>query len=381
MERDRERGGSGRRVAPWLRLVPLVALWTVPVAAVALAVPAAGSREEASVAPDLPSVVAVGSQSADYRTSVNVSVEVEQLGQVRSPVPGLLTSLTEEDGPIRAGQELFAVDGVPVLAQPGTAPLHRELRPGDEGADVQVLGRFLVDAELLDEESAEGEEFGPGTRAAVVRLQEGLGVEADGVFRPSYVVYLPQAAGELGEPLMTVGSTVAAGEEVLATAPVPAGVTFAPASSGGSLSSLREAPLTLAFGEIGIEVSGLEPEPEELAEVYAGLREAVAAGDAQVTSGEPGGSGEPETYEGGLLGLAEPEERGVVPGTAVHITDSGEQCLFRQEQDGSWDPVPVPVLEAVVGTLGAVYVEPALVDTRIARDPLTLADDVLAECR
>ena len=303
-----------------------------------VAVPAVGTREKASVAPPLPSVVTVGSQSTDYRTSVTISVEVEQVGQVRSPVSGLLTSLTEAAGPVRSGQELFAVDGVPVLAQPGTAPLHRELRRGDEGADVEVLSRFLIDAGLLEEELAD-DTFGPDMRAAVVQLQDRLGVRTDGVFRPAYVAYLPQSAGALGEPLMTVGSTVAAGEVVLDTAPVPARIRFAPTSTGASLANLQGAPLTLTFGDLQIPVSGLDPTPEELAAIHAGLREAVANGEAQVTAGEPGGSGEPEQYDGGLLSLAQPQVRGVVPGTAVHVTRSGTQCLFRQQQDDSgWAP-------------------------------------------
>jgi hypothetical protein len=394
MVRTREGGSSGFRVRPWARLVPLVALWAVPAVAVAVAVPAADSREEASVAPPLPSVVTVGSQSTDYRTSVTVSVEAEQVGQVRSPVPGLLTSLTEADGPVRSGQELFAVDGVPVLAQLGTAPLHRELREGDEGADVEILSRFLVDAGLLEEDLTD-DTFGPGLRAAVVQLQERLGVRTDGVFRPSYVAYLPESAGALGEPQLTVGSTVAAGDVVLDTAPVPARIRFAPTSTGASGASLAnlqgDAPLTLTFGDLKIPVSGLDPAPEELAAIHAGLRKAAGSGEAQVTASEPAGPGEPggsgasgdsEQYDGGLLGLAKPQVRGVVPGTAVHVTGSGKQCLFRKQQNGGgWTPVPVPDLEPAVGMQGAVYVERALTDARVARDPLTLADDVRAECR
>jgi len=362
------------RAREGLRVVPLVVLWAVPVAAVAVAVPVAGAREEASVAPPLPSVVTVGSQSTDYRTSVTVSVEAAKVGQVRSPVSGLITSLAAVGGPVRSGQELFAVDGVPVLAQRGTAPFHRELRSRDEGSDVEVLVRFLVDAGLLEAEHAGGT-FGPDVRAAVVRLQDKLGVPTDGVFRPSYVAYLPEAADTLGEPLLAVGSPVAVGEAVLNTAPVAARITFVPTSTGGSLADLREGPLTLAFGDVRIPVSGLDPTPAELAAIHAGLREAVANGESQVT----GETGEPEQYDGGLLSIAEPRVHGVVPGSAVHVTRSGAQCLFRQ-QDGDWAPVPVTDLQPAVGMLGAVYVETELIDEHVARDPLTLADDVLDTC-
>ncbi len=375
---------SDSRLRPWMRLAPLVALWAVPVVAVAVAVPMAGTREEASVAPPLPSVVTVGSQATDYRTSVAVSVEVEQVGQVRSSVSGLLTSLAEATGPVRSGQELFAVDGVPVLAQRGTAPLHRELRRGDEGADVVVLGHFLMDAGLLAKGLVD-ETFGSGTHAAVMRLQDKLGVRTDGVFRPAYVAYLPESGGALGEPLLAVGSPVSVGEAVLNIAPAPVRITFAPTSEGVSLADLKDGPLTLAFGDLRIPVSSLDPESDELTAIHAGLRKAVVNGESKVVADDPGKSAEsggPEQYGGGLLSLAKPQVRGVVPGTAVHVTSSGKQCLFRRQQgDSGWAPVPVPTLESAVGTLGAVYVEPALIDARIARDPLTLADDVLSRCR
>lgn len=369
--------GLSSRLGPWVRLVPLVVLWAVPVVAVAVAVPRAGAREEASVAPPLPSVVTVGGRSTDYRTSVSASVEVEQVGQVRSPVSGLLTSLATEDRPVRSGQELFAVDGVPVLAQVGTAPLYRELRSGHEGEDVEVLARFLVDMGLLPTDEAD-DTFGSAMRLAVEQLQARLGMRVDGVFRPTYVAFVPESATALGDPVLAVGSPVAAGEPVLDTAPAPVRISFVPTSPGVSLADLQGAPLTLTFGDLQIPLSGLDPTGSELAAVHAGLREAVSIGEAQVSTGETDGT---EQYSGGLLGLAEPQVRGVAPGTAVHVTRSGTQCLFVQEGDGGWTPAPLPKLEAAVGELGAVYVDTALIDARVARDPLTLPDSVLAECR
>lgn len=378
-ERAREGDRSSSRVGQWVRLLPLVALWAVPVVAVAVAVPAAGLREEASVAPPLPSVVTVGSQSTDYRTSVSVLVEVEQVGQVRSPVSGLLTSLAPTDGPVRSGQELFAVDGVPVLAQRGTVPLHRELRWGDEGEDVDALARALVDAGLLKEELAD-DSFGSAMRAAVVQLQQRLGVRTDGVFRPTYVAFVPQSAPALGDSPLAVGSTVSAGDVILETASVPARVTFTSTSPGVSLAKLQDAPLAMIFGDLEIPVSGLDPDPKELTEIYAGLREALSIGEAQLAS-DPGETGEPAQYDGGLLSLADPQVSGVVPGSAVYVNSAGNQCLFEQQDDGNWVPEQVTVLEPAVGTLGAVFVEPDWIDARIARDPLALSDRVLAECR
>lgn len=375
MLRPREGGRTRRRVGAWMQVIPLVALWAIPVVAVVVAVPMASVREEVSLSPPLPAVVTVGSQSADYRTSVTVSVELERAGQVWSPVSGVLTSLAEWDGAVHSGQELFAVDGVPILAQRGTVPLHRELRLGDEGEDVKALARFLADAGMLDRGVADVT-FGSDVHAAVMLLQEKLGVRADGVFRPAYVAFVPQYAYVREEALLTVGSPIAVGEAVLDMAPAPARVGFTPTSSG-SLVHLQSAPVIVIFGDLEIPVSGLKPNSKELAKIHAGLREAVAAGEAEITSGEPG---QPERYEGGILRIAEPQVRGVVPGSAVHVTALGAQCLFRQHK-GGWSPEPLTALEPVVGTLGAVYVDAELIGARIARDPLALADDTLSECK
>lgn len=361
------------------QLLSLLLLWAVPVGAVVIAVPLASVRESQSVAPPLPTVVTVGSQSIDYRVSVTVLVDVDPLGQVRAPVSGLLTSVSLVDGPALAGQELFAIDGVPVLAQPGVLPFYRELRRGDEGADVEVLSRFLIDLGMLDKSLA-SEKFGNRIRAAVVLLQTRLGVHADGVFSPAYVAFVPQSAGELGSALLSVGTMLAVGDVVFDTAPVAARITFIPTSEGTSLVNLEGAPLTLTFDSLQIPVASLNPEDADLGAIHEGLREAVSAGVAQYAEETSAGPNVPEQYSGGLLSLAQPQVRGVVPGTAVYISTAGAQCIFRQQQGGDWIPVPMAELEAAVGSLGTMYVEASLIDLRIARDPLALADDVLAQC-
>ncbi|HLS34197.1 MAG TPA: peptidoglycan-binding domain-containing protein [Brevibacterium sp.] len=359
-----------------LRLVPLLALWLLPVVVAGVAVPLAGIREEGSVAAPLPSSVTVGSETTDYRTSVMVAVAMEPAGEVRSPVSGLVTSIAEVDGPLVSGRELFTVDGVPVLVQHGTLPFHRALDLGDEGEDVEALERFLMDAGFLDGESADGT-FGPRVREAVRGLQESLGVEPDGVFQPGYVAFVPESVGALGEPLTAVGRTVALGDPVFATAQAPGAIRFTPAGASGSLAGLEDGPLTLSFGDLEIGVAGLDLAPEDIGDVFAGLEAAVASGAAQVMAGA---DGEPTQYSGGVLRRTQSEVRGMVPGTSVHVSPTGEQCLFRQDGDGSWDAVPVPAAEPAMGILGAVYVDTTFVDMRVARDPLLLPDNVLEQC-
>ncbi|GAB3229128.1 hypothetical protein GCM10027586_14260 [Kineococcus gypseus] len=226
-----------------------------------------------------------------------------------------------------------------------------------------------------------GDIYDRGMQVAVVTLQEKIGVLPDGVFRPAYVAFVPQLAGALGKPLVPLGATVDAGEAVISLTPVAAGIRFNPTSASSDLSNLRGKPLTLNFGDMRIPVSSFDPSREETIDIYAALLEAVTRGEAQTTAGEVDKLDTPAQYDGGFLSLAEPPVRGVVPGTAVYVTTSGVQCLFRQESANDWVAVPVSVLEPAVGILGAVYVGPELIDAPIARDPLILTDDVLTGCQ
>jgi peptidoglycan hydrolase-like protein with peptidoglycan-binding domain len=336
----------------------------------------ASKREVASVAPDEPSLVKVGSRSTDYRTSVLVNIELKQLGEVRSPVAGIVTSIAQDAGPIQSGEELFAVDGVPVLAHRGRTPLYRELRSGETGPEVALLSQFLSDARLLDRRKVSGT-FGPTVKAAVTGLQKRLRVPQDGVFRPSYVAFVPNSATAIGEASVTLASPVAVGDPVLGLAPTPTDISITPASQGSSLAPLQKGALTLTFGDREIAMSGLKPTAGELTAVYTSLREAVTTGAAQMTGG--GGGGAPEQYVGGLIRLSRAQERAVVPSTAVYMTMSGAQCLFRLER-GTWNPLPLGTLRGAAGELGVVVVDSALVDDQVARDPLSLPANVLAGC-
>lgn len=374
MGRDWDREGESR-FGPLARLVPLILLWAVPVTAVVVSVPLASAHEAAVVAPPLPSVVTVGSQSTDYKASVSVEVEVENLGDVLSPVSGVLTALSAPAGEVAAGEELFAVNGIPILAQPGTAPLYRELRLGHTGSDVETLGKFLADAGFLETELI-GIEFGTEMMSAVVRLQERIGVPPDGTFRPTYVAFVPEQTGSISTRLTVVGATVSPGTPVLATSPVAARITFTSTGNGASLTNLKGAPLKLTFGGKELAVSSLSPPEGDLADLYAALREAATEGDARLTSD----SGERQTFDGGLLSLATPDLRATVPGVAVYLNEDGAQCLFEELGDDNWGPVPLDQLEPAAGTLGIVYVDPSLTGTRVARDPLILDEQTRSAC-
>lgn len=191
------------RLSSGVRLVPLLALWAVPVIAVAVAFPLAGASEEVSVAAPQPAVVDVGSRMADERTAVEVVVTRAEALDVLSPAAGIISSLGEV-GPVETGQELFAVEGVPVLAYRG-APLWRDLELGDRGEDVRALGQFLSSLDLMTTGDVD-DRFGPATRTAVRALQERLEVREDGVFRLGYVTRVPDEVQDAAEHLVRLGA-------------------------------------------------------------------------------------------------------------------------------------------------------------------------------
>ena len=367
---------TGRRERPaWWGLLPLAALWLAPVAVVAAALPLADAREEESVASRLPSTVVVGSRTTDHRTAVTAVVRLGPAAAVRTQAAGLLTALPAPTGRVRAGQRLFDVDGVPVLAFPADAPLFRPLRRGDRGDDVRALERFLVGRAGLPA-AAVDEAFGARTTAAVRRLQDELGVAKDGVFRPSYVAYLPPAVDAVAIGDVAVGAPLAAGDVVLVGAPAALAVDFEPATEGRTLRALADAPLALRLGEQAVPLSGLSPRPAEAAAVHAALQ--AAAEDGRVERDEVEGQAH-EQYSGAVLARASEERRGVVPATAVHLAASGAACVFVPAGDG-YDAVELASVDAAVGELGAVPVDASLVGREVVREPASLPAQAHRRC-
>lgn len=100
---------------------------------------------------------------------------------------GTVTWLPESGAVIRRGRPLFKVDNSPVVLMYGSVPAYRELRNGDEGADVKQLEQnlralgytgFTVD-----------KEFTASTASAVKQWQEDLGLAETGRVEFGRVVF------------------------------------------------------------------------------------------------------------------------------------------------------------------------------------------------
>ncbi|WP_156533013.1 peptidoglycan-binding domain-containing protein [Cellulosimicrobium funkei] len=354
MRSDRSRG--------WVRLVPLVALWAVPVVAVAVAFPLVDAAEERSVAVPAPTVVEVGARSDDGRTAVEVATVRAVAPEVRAPAGGVVTALAEA-GPVEVGQALFALDGVDVLVYRGS-PLWRDLRSGDRGTDVRALGDYLVSLGYLDADRVD-DRFGPATREAVRALQERLGVSRDGEFHLSYVVRVDDAVPAVTGPLVGLGDRVEAGDAVLEGSQPVEALTVAPIAEGGGLGRLAREPVVLRLGEVEVPMSSAAPQGAELDGVVAALEEAAAAGTLERIVDEATST---VRYRGAILALQDPAERGAVPSTAVRVDHDGTTCVLLS--DGSTAAAQPRRLEVAEpgNELATVLVDADLVGSRVLRD-------------
>lgn len=357
-ERDRGRiRASGAR-----RVLALVGLWAVPILAVGIAVPLSAALDARSVETPPPLTVTVGSREADRAIAVNAVATLATQPEIRTAVDGVLTGIGPS-GTIEPGSEVFAIDGVPVLAYRG-AVLHRDLSRDDRGADVAALGEYLSSLGLLDPASG-GDVFGPAVQASVRALQQRLGIAQDGVFRLAYVSYIPEGATEIAGTAAELGDRVSAGDPVLvAVAPVQS-VVLTPVSAG-NLAAYGGLELALRLGPSTVDIPGVEVTGAEATAVVTALNDAVRAGAARVETSD----GAPSTYSGGILVLRTPETTGTVPSTAVLVDARSTTCLIAVTDVGELQTLtPMPLAQAAAGTeLGTVAVDEAAIGAQVVRD-------------
>lgn len=352
------------------RLLALIGLWAVPVAAVAVSVPLTASLDAQSLTAELPATVTVGSREVDRAIAVQAAVTLGTQPELKSAADGVITQLAES-GTIEPGAELFAVDSVPVLAYQGPV-LHRDLSHGDRGADVKALSDYLVTLGYLDPQLA-SDQFGPDLQAAVQQLQAHLGVERDGMFRLSYISYVPEAAHEIAAAVIELGDRVQAGDRVLvAQAPIEA-VSLTPISTG-NLAAYSGLELALRLGDSLVDISGVEMAGEEAAAVAAALGDAARSGTAQVEVAEVPLS----IYSGGILVLRNPITSGAAPSTAVLIDADSRTCLLEtsnlEEESPSYIPLVLDSANAST-ELGTVMVDEAAIGLQVVRDVSALPEE------
>jgi multidrug efflux pump subunit AcrA (membrane-fusion protein) len=97
----------------------------------------------------------------------------------------LVTALRKQAGSsVKAGDVLVEVSGRPVIALHGAVPSYRDLKPGDDGADVTELQTALAELGYPAKSDKKGY-FGINTKAAVTHLYQHLGYDVPTTGGPS----------------------------------------------------------------------------------------------------------------------------------------------------------------------------------------------------
>lgn len=275
--------------------------WVVTLAVIALAGGAGWWAGRITLMPEeteeesgVTTVIATVSEATVGRVfNLNVTVRQPLTLFASNVLAGVVTDVSNE-GEMRQGSQVYAVNDVPVRVVEGSFPFFRELSEGAKGEDVRQVQAMLSDLGFW---TARDGDWGPRTTAAVERWQKATGREETGVIGFGELVAVPALPGtiSLGESIV-IGHTVNGGEDgVLATVGDP---TFV-------LNVTHEQANNIPTG------ASIEVTFEDL------VWDAVLTGEEVPQEGE-------EQYGGGLSLALEAAGGGLVCGTECHRLPAAE---------------------------------------------------------
>lgn len=158
----------------------------------------------------------VSERTLDDSRNVALTVELGDPLLLRSGSEGTVTGTAAESGGIvKSGDEVFEVEGHPVVALASLSPLWRNLVKGDKGSDVEGLQKALVE---LGYALAIDGEVGDYTLRAVADLQgitSAAGIREFESISPGMFLWLPAKSVTVGKVRLAVGQKIAAGDEVI----------------------------------------------------------------------------------------------------------------------------------------------------------------------
>jgi peptidoglycan hydrolase-like protein with peptidoglycan-binding domain len=356
----------------WIHLAPLIVLWTVPVAALAILLPLSNQTEQQGLDAPLAATVTVGERLDSQRQSVTIEVDLGEAPAVRSPASGVITEVSTLDGALSNGAPLVRVNDMPVVAMISEVPLYRDLQFGDRGNDVRSLGQFLAAIGQMPANQV-GDQYGSALRVAVRKFQASIGVRQDGVFKVTYVAFAPTTLGPVTPAGIEVGDQISAGTIMYTAARMPLKLKVLNSAGTTPLTSGQSVVLSNAADD-DVTIESFEPTGDELSEIYTWLQSEIASGALQSATTE-----DTLTVTGAMLELADPEHVGTVPSTAIYVSEAGAKCVFVPVEDG-FDALSLSRAESAPGEIGVSYVDSSLAGTEVVRDPLRLTRVVRSGC-
>ena len=377
-------GVGGKSQRGWLFLLPVIALWIIPVILFAVLVPVSGQLETESLGLAPIKLTVVGSRNNVTHQGVDVAFALPAAVTVKSNASGTVTAVKVSQGArIANGTPILSVDDVRVLAYTGAAPLFRDLGDGDHGADVQRLGSYLAALGLLSHRNV-GRTFGYPMYSAVSALEKLEGATPDGHFSVSSVVYVEPGATEVGSVDVGVGDQIERGTPLFEGLGAPASVRFSLSGSDDQMPTNDGRAQVITAGAKSSQLSGLVLDKVARSDLLEFLLAGVVRGDIQKISATDGSG--LTIFSGGVLSDADSQLIGTTPSSAVYVSTSGRACVFRRTAasagvTSAYSPVRIPNPQIVNGELAVVAVPAALVGTTIVRDPLALPGKSLSRCR
>lgn len=170
------------------------------------------------------SLATVARQDLQSQQQLNGTLGYTGSYPVLGHAQGTVTALPSVGAVLRQGQQIYAVNGEPVILLYGSMPAYRDLSETDTGPDVTQLNADLVALgyATTDQIDPASDFYSWQTKAAIERWQQALGVTEDGVFHTSQAVFLPgpirmtsvsatlggQAGGPIGQATSTTREVV-----------------------------------------------------------------------------------------------------------------------------------------------------------------------------
>ncbi len=372
-------------------LLPVLALWLVPVLLFIIVVPLAGHFEKADITdPSTPKTVLVGSRTQDLRQGVDVAFTMDTGSVIASPLPGVITAIGPEVGDqIKEGSFVASVDGSPIFAVSGEAPLYRDLTEGMRGPDVTTMSRLLATQGFLNPEDIDSV-VGPKILHGIKSFQEAIGDQQSGVFRYSYTVYIADVSVPIASISARIGDVVEKGRTLLSMQdrPQQVRITSASAQAGSgndtSLSTLAGKEIVISAGGSTLPLRSLEPSVDEVPQLYDFLESSTSGGAIKAIKESANSNGSEAsqsvlTFSGALVSLRDPVITGTVSAPAVYTGGEGKLCVFTVSAE-VLTTVDVSEATAMSGEIGLVAVPTALIGERVLADATKAPDSAKKKC-
>ncbi|MCB2177620.1 MAG: peptidoglycan-binding protein [Actinomycetales bacterium] len=282
---------------------------------------------------------------------VDVDVTVQQVGRVltlsttarRASTPLAVNALAgtvtqvAADGEHRAGDVLYTVGATPVVLVAGTTPFWRDLGPGDTGADVAQVQRFL--ASTGTHLTADGR-WGSATTAALERWQKQRGAAITGTVALGTMVASPAmpVTVDLDASVLWPGATLSGGETPLT---VPAGDPVFVMQLTSTQAAMVPAGTRVTVHADGADWPGVAGDPTTS---DTGVDVPVTAPDGTVLCGQDCGLlPTSQVYLLTEVAVREPVTGPVVPVAAVTTEPDGTTSVAVVGEGGTTRAVPVHV--------------------------------------